>query len=305
MKKLGSAFLACVLLASISLSALASGEVTKYDYFASRDAYEALYRDAYKPLYEEYHENYRRLYSEAEKGSELAAFLAELKAEYREFFGYREEAGGTEGMSRYDVPAARGLMYASRYAEDWASAVYYCDEVLVPLIQERIEFLGDMIDRMHSFDGRGPEEPDGPDNPPEEPDEPLVDILERMNACIRDVVNSWGTFRSVDSEAPDQDKTGQINRLLEDAFGEEFLSRYGWAIHYVGGAYVIYLAETDLAGYSAGDWIDAVKFGSASGRYFSGQAQIGSKSKANLFGETVVYNVIEHSAQMKGQQVIR
>ena len=222
MKKLGSAFLACVLLASISLSALASGEVTKYDYFASRDAYEALYRDAYKPLYEEYHENYRRLYSEAEKGSELAAFLAELKAEYREFFGYREEAGGTEGMSRYDVPAARGLMYASRYAEDWASAVYYCDEVLVPLIQERIEFLGDMIDRMHSFDGRGTEEPDGPDNPPEEPDEPLVDILERMNACIRDVVNSWGTFRSVDSEAPDQDKTGQINRLLEDAFGEEF-----------------------------------------------------------------------------------
>lgn len=153
MKRAVRAILASTLLLSGVAYSGGEAHAIQYDYQNSRNIYEDIYFCEYVPLYRAYHGAFQKLTATAEEDSELAVFLENVWEQYNAFFGLRREAGGTEGMSRYDIPTAIQTMNQQQSDKDYAGAHKSCEEVLLPLLFNRIEFLQGQLSRLQGFEG--------------------------------------------------------------------------------------------------------------------------------------------------------
>ena len=285
MKKLITGILAAALAVSCAFSVGAAG-ASYEDYKAKNDDQKAYYNEVYRPVYDSYREAVTGLrrqirdmkFESREQAQKVLAFLENLIAEHRAFYGDRT----TVGLSRYEVPAAREAMYkAADEDKDYDTAIGNCEK-LKALVVERVGFLQNAQDKVESF------QPTAPQNGIAW----LAEQLRTDGTVAHDYFSNKAGNTSLDSTgynfAPD------INTAMKAAIGIDANADASWRIYKCyDGTYNILWSYSCINPMAPGDGLALVSFyNTGVAEELSGTAAVGSKHVDNNIGGTADINII-------------
>lgn len=264
MKRLLACVTACLL--TLALAAGASAETVTYEeYQAKNTDQKTYYNEVYRPVYAAYRQAVKDLraqiratkFENREHAEKVLAFLKNLTAEHRAFYGDRT----TVGLSRYEVPAAREAMYkAADKDKDYAVAVQYCAK-LKALVEERVGFLQAATDKIESY------QPAAPKNGIAW----LEQQLSTPGTVAYEYFSGKGARTSLDSTGPNF--APSVNSSMKAAIGIDAYADASWRIYKCDdGSYNIIWSYTCLAYLKAGDTIPVAAFYNTAAR----QEQTGS-----------------------------